>query len=200
MKVLKLGEIDFKSFFKQGVKNIDEPYGNFLVNGRMGSGKTYFCVKISYELRQKYKIKTNIKSLKIPDATIEYFTEISELYGDFEEHCLYIIDELGKKYTKENKQDKDFYNWLQMSRKLKKIVFLIHQEYLLVPNWLRGACIECYTTNKIPFVPLFLTTRGYPVLDPDTLEWTIDRNYFFIYKRNKYIANLYNTFETVATL
>ena len=58
MKVFRSGEIDFKSFFKQGVKNIDEPYGNFLVNGRMGSGKTYFCVKTAYELRHKYKIKT----------------------------------------------------------------------------------------------------------------------------------------------
>ena len=200
MKIFKCGEIDIKSFFRKGVNNIEEPYGNFLVNGRMGSGKTYFCVKTAYELKDKFKIKTNIKSLHIPGANIQYFTEITELYTDFEERCLYIIDELGKKYTKENKQDKDFYNWLQMSRKLKKIVFLIHQEYLLVPNWLRGACIECYTTSKIPFVPLFFTSKGNPVLNPDTLEWTIDTNYWFIYKRNKFIANLYNTFETVANL
>lgn len=200
MKIFKSGEIDFKSFIKKGVPKVDDPYGNFLVNGPMGSGKTYFCVKCAYELKDKFKIKTNIKSLKINNANIVYFDTIDELYNDFEEKCLYIIDELGKKYTKENKQDKDFYNWLQMSRKLKKIVFLIHQEYLLVPNWLRGACMEVYTTSKLFLLPLFITRRGFPVLDPNTLEWTCDSNYFFIYKRTKFISSLYNTFETVGML
>lgn len=200
MKIFNQGEIDFKSFFKKGVPKVDEPYGNFLVCGPMGSGKTYFCVLQAYKLYTKYKIKTNIKSLKINGASIEYFDRVEDICNDYEEKCLYIIDELGKKYTKDNKQDKDFYNWLQHSRKLKKIVFLIHQEYLLVPNWLRGACIEVYSTQKLPFIPVFCTHRGYPVLNPDSLEWEIDSNYFFLYKRNKYIANLYNTFELVPTL
>lgn len=200
MKIFNMGVIEFNTFLKKGVRSIDEPFGNFLVCGRMGSGKSYFCVKQAFQLKDKYKIKTNIKSLKIPGEIITYFETIEEIVKDFEEHTLYIIDELGKKYTKENKQDKDFYNWLQHSRKSKRIVFLIHQEYLLVPNWLRGACIESYTTSKIPIFPLFITHRGVPTLDPETLEWVIEPTFFDIYKRTKFISNLYNTFETVANL
>lgn len=200
MKIFNKVEIDFKSFFKKGVPKIEEPYGNFLVCGVMGSGKTYFCVKQALALSNKYKIKTNIHSLRLPTNNIEYFDTVEELSNDYEEKVLYIVDELGKKYTKDSKQDKDFYNWLQHSRKLKKIVFLIHQEYLLVPNWLRGACMEVYTTRKLPLVPILLTSRGYPVLNDETKEWEVESNYSFIYKRNKSITDLYNTFEIVDTL
>ena len=133
-------DIDIKSFFKRGVKKKEEPFGCFLVTGYMGSGKTYFTVKFANDYKQNYKIKTNIKSLHIPNANINYFTQLNEVYNDTEEYCLYIIDELGKKYTKEAKADKDFYNFLQMSRKTKRIVLIIHQEYYQVPFWLRGVC------------------------------------------------------------
>lgn len=200
MKFFNRIDIDFKSFVKKGIKKKIEPFGCFLITGYMGSGKTYFAVKFAYEHKENYKIKTNIKSLNIPNSRIEYFTELSEIYNDNEEYVLYIIDELGKKYTKEQKADKDFYNFLQMSRKLKKIVLIIHQEYLQVPQWLRGVCEQIFTTKRILFLPLFVTYRGYASLDPVTLEWGVDYNYRYIYKRNKSIANFYNTFETISTL
>lgn len=199
MKTKKL-DIDFKSFFKKGVKQKYEPFGCFLVTGYMGSGKTYFAVKFANDYKQTYKIKTNIHTLLIPGAKIEYFTHLEEIYNDKEEFCLYIIDELGKKFTKEAKADKDFYNFLQMSRKTKRIVLIIHQEYLQVPFWLRGVCYEVFTTKKVPILNFFVTYRGIAVLDEDTKEWRIDYNFRYIYKRTNYIASMYNTFETVATL
>lgn len=200
MRIFNKMEIDFKSFVRKGIKKKYEPFGCFLITGYMGSGKTYFAVKYAYDHYKTYKIKTNIKSLKIPGANIEYFTELKEIYNDKEEFVLYVIDELGKKYTKEAKADKDFYNFLQMSRKLKKIVLIIHQEYIQVPFWLRGVCEQVFTTRRILFLPFFITYRGYASLDPITLEWGVDYTFLYIYKRNKKIANLYNTFETVATL
>ena len=113
--------IDFKSFFRKGIKKKEEPFGVFLITGYMGSGKTYFSVYFATTHIQNYKIKTNIHSLNIPNARIEYFNEINEIINDDDEFTLYIIDELGKKYTKEQKSDKDFYNFLQMSRKTKRI-------------------------------------------------------------------------------
>lgn len=201
MKIFNKYYIDVKSLFRKGVKKVNEPFGVFLVTGRMGTGKTYFTIKYSSEMIKSYKIKTNIKSLKIPNARIEYFTNLDEIYNDTEEFVLYIIDELGKKYTKEAKADKDFYNFLQMSRKTKRIVFIIHQEYLQVPIWLRGVAQEVFTTSKVRFLPfLFCTYRGYPFLDNETMEWHVDYNSLYIYKRNKLVASYYNTFETVATL
>lgn len=193
-------EIDFKSAFKKGVKKKVEPFGVFLITGPMGSGKSYFATRFSNDFKNIYTLKTNIQSLKIPNAKIEYFKELKEIYNDTNEYYLYIIDELGKKYTKEQKQDKDFYNFLQMSRKTKRIVLLIHQEYYLVPFWLRGVCNEVFTTSKIRFTPFFCTYRGVPRLDEDTKEWTIDYNYRYIYKRTKEISSYYDTFETVSSL
>lgn len=192
--------LDIKSIFKRGIKKKYEPFGVFLITGRMGTGKSYFACKYAYELNSQYKVKTNIHSLKLPNKSVSYFTNLTEIYNDTEEFTLYIIDELGKKYTKDSKADKDFYNFLQMSRKTKRIVLIIHQEYLQVPIWLRGVATEVFTTRKVRFIPLFMTYRGYPVLDTETMEWQVDYNYIYFYKRNKYIANFYNTFETVATL
>ena len=200
MKIFNKYFIDVKSLFKKGIKAKYEPFGVFFITGRMGTGKSYFGVKYASEIKDYYKIKTNIKSLKIPGAKIEYFTELKEIYNDTEEYCFYLIDELGKKYTKEMKADKDFYNFLQMSRKTKRIVFIIHQEYLQIPQWLRGVATEVFTTTKVPFIPLFMTKRGYPYLDEGTLEWRVDYNAIYFYKRIKLIANYYNTFETVSNL
>ena len=197
---LKNIDIDIKSIFSKGVKKKIEPFGCFLITGYMGSGKTYFATKYAYEHSKQYKIKTNIHSLKIPNARIEYFTELHEIYNDTEEYVIYIIDELGKKYTKEHKADKDFYNFLQMSRKTKRICLLIHQEYYQVPFWLRGVCEEIFTTTRLWFLPLFVTYRGFATLNEDTKEWGIDYNFRYIYKRTKFISSLYNTFETVSTL
>lgn len=200
MKLFGKYYIDIKSMFKKGIKKVDEPYGVFFVNGRMGSGKTYFCVKYACDICKFYKIKTNIKTLNIPYAkSIEYFTNLSEIYNDSEEYVLYIIDELGKKFTKDSKPDKDFYNFLQMSRKTKRIVFMIHQEYIQTPNWLRGPVSEVFTTSKVPIFPLFLTRKGVPYLN-DELEWCVETTEVYLYKRIKVVANYYNTFETVATL
>lgn len=200
MELLHKYNIDLKSLFKRGIKAKYEPFGVFLVTGYMGSGKSYFCVKYAFELDSKYKVKTNIHSLKLPNKEVTYFESLNEIYNDTEDFTLYVIDELGKKYTKEAKADKDFYNFLQMSRKTKRIVLIIHQEYMQVPMWLRGVASEVFTTRKVRFLPLFITYRGFPVLNNETYEWEVEYNYLYLYKRVKYIANLYNTFETVATL
>ena len=200
MKLFGKYYIDIKSMFKKGVKKIEEPFAVFLVCGRMGSGKTYFCTKYASEHCSQYKIKTNIHSLNIPKANIQYFTELSEIYNDTEEYTMYIIDELGKKFTKDSKPDKDFYNFLQHSRKSKRIVFMIHQEYYQKPYWLRGPVSEVFTTEKIPILPLFCTSKGIPYLEEDTKEWNIEPTELYIYKRNKSISSYYNTFESVAVL
>lgn len=91
-------DIDFKSIFKKGIKKKIEPFGVFLITGYMGTGKTYFAVKFANDKKLQYKIKTNIQSLNIPNARIEKFSNLEEIYNDNEEYCLYIIDELGKIY------------------------------------------------------------------------------------------------------
>lgn len=193
--------IDFNSFFKKGTPKINDDFGVSLITGYQGSGKTYFSVYVAYKyLTNRTKIRTNIRSLKIPGKKIEYFEKIDQIVLQTDTDYVYIIDEISKKYTKECKQDKLFYSWLQQSRKRRRIVLLITQEYLQVPTWLRGVSRFVYTTEKIKLLPLFKTTKGVAVLDSSTCEWTVEALETYYYKRNLYIANMYDTMEPVNTL
>lgn len=192
--------IDLKSMFRKKPKDIKDNFGISLITGYQGSGKSYLSVYITYKyLESNRKIYTNIKSLKIPNRQIEYFEKIEDIVGNIEMDRIFIIDEISKKYTKECKQDKLFYSWLQQSRKRRRTVLLITQEYLQVPIWLRGVARFVYTTTKLPIIPIFVTYKGFAVLNDDK-EWTIEPEERFIYKRNKYICDFYDTMEPINTL
>lgn len=92
-----------------------------------------------------------------------------------------------------------FYSWLQQSRKHQRYVYLITQEYIQVPTWLRGVANSVYTTRKL-FLNLFITSLGKPVLNDETKEWETQNYLYLIYKRTKKISNYYDTFELVNTL
>lgn len=192
--------IDIKSFFKKAPRKINDNFGVSLITGYQGSGKTYFAIYIlNNYLEPNRKIYTNIKSFKNNKRKIEYFEKIEDIVYNIEMDCIFIVDEISKKYTKDCKQDKLFYSWLQQSRKRRRTVLLITQEYLQVPIWLRGIARFVYTTTKIPFLPLFRTYKGIAVLNDDK-EWVVDPLETYIYKRNKVISNQYDTMEPINTL
>jgi len=194
-------KIDFASMFRKGIRNEKDDFLVALINGSQGSGKSYYSIYQAEVIYSKpLTIYTNIKSYKSLKNKVIYFDTIDELYFNHDTHCMFIIDELSKKYTKDSKIDKPFYSWLQQSRKHHRYVFLITQEYLQVPNWLRGVANISFTTKKIPLTSLMITTMGVPVLDKDTCEWGLNELAIRIYKRNKYIANMYNTYEIIDTL
>ena len=206
-KIFKGTRIDFKSFFKKGLEPLDDRHAVWVCHGRQGSGKNYVSI---YELLRQdktivNKIKTNIHSLKIKNYKIEYFTKIDEIYRDTEEHCIYLIDEVSRKYDKNSRTDTQFYAWLNQCRKRKRIVILITQEWKELPMWLRRPVKYSFTTK--PFGPRFLHLfRTYigdaenMFLEPTTLEWECPIIGSFIYKRNKCIADLYDTFEPINSL
>lgn len=200
MKILNTN-IDFKSFFRKRPKNIKDNFGVSFITGYQGSGKTYLAVYILVKyIEPNRKIYTNIKSLKIPNRDIVYFEKIDDIVSNIEMDRVFVIDEISKKYTKECKQDKLFYSWLQQSRKRRRTTLLITQEYIQIPFWLRGIARYVYTTTKLHFIPIFRTYKGYATLDEETKEWVIDPESTYIYKRNKYIANYYDTMEPINTL
>lgn len=198
-------KIYWNTFFKRGVRENKNNFGNALVCGFQGSGKTYFAVFwLLQEIKANpsYKVKTNIQSLKI-DKEVEYFERIDDIVFDTQQYTIYIIDEVSRKYDKTTKTDKQFYAFLQQSRKMHRIVLLITQELKEVPMWLRRPLRFIYTTKKIPFTSIFNTTLADAqngILNKDTLEWEYPILGRFIYKRTKDIAKKYDTFEPIATL
>lgn len=193
-------KVDYKSFLQKGIKSVDDDFFIRLITGYQGSGKTYLNIKLLHEEENNNRIiRTNIKSYKDKNKKIEYFDSIDDILDDTDDYITYAIDELSKKYTKDSKQDLKFYSWLQQSRKHKRHVYLITQEYLQVPMWLRGIANTIYTTSKLGFLPIYKTSLGYPVLN-DNFEWSIDEFLVLYYKRTKTISSLYDTFESINKL
>ena len=174
MKILKY-DIKFNTFTKEGIKSKETPWGNYMITGFQGSGKTYFACFFLLDLLKRYKpsyIFTNIKSLHIPEKNINYFEMLDSITNHTYENSIYIIDELSKKFTKNSNQDKLFYSWLQQSRKRGRIVILITQEWKEVPTWLRRPIRFMYTTRKLGSFPYFVTTKG----DALNLTYNLDIN------------------------
>lgn len=193
-------KIDYKSFFKKGIKAVDDDFFVRLICGYQGSGKTFLAVKLAHENEDNKRIiKTNIKSYHDNRKQIIYFDRVEDILEDTEDNITYIIDELSKKYTKESKQDLRFYSWLQQSRKHKRHVYLITQEYIQVPTWLRGIANTIYTTSKVPLLPIYRTSLGVPILNDD-YEWGLEEYLIIFYKRTKDISKLYDTFESINSL
>lgn len=195
--ILKI-KIDFPSFFQPGIKTLNDNFGIFLITGYQGSGKTWYSIYLM-EKHHNATIYTNIHSYKSKRNNVVYFNTIEDIIGNTEDSCIFLIDEVSKRYTKDTKQDLKFYSWLQQSRKHHRYVYLITQEYIQVPTWLRGVANRVYTTSKVPIFPIFKTSLGVPVLN-ENYEWDIDEQAVIFYKRTKNISNLYDTFESINNL
>lgn len=193
-------KVDFSSLLKKGIPTCKDDFAIYLVTGYQGSGKTYFSIYTIERLFKNKTIYTNIHSYKSKKNKIIYFKNIQEIYSNTEPNCIFLIDELAKKYNRNSPIDLQFYSWLQQSRKRSRYVYLITQEYLQVPTWLRGIATLVYTTSKVKFLPLFHTVLGVPYLDTDTMDWSVEPIASIIYKRTYNIASLYDTFETIDEL
>lgn len=199
-----LYEVDTKSIFKKRTPKIDDSFGVYFVCGRQGSGKTYLAVKFASMLNlSNHTIKTNIHSLKLPH---DNFTKIDEIIHDTEEHVLYIIDEISRKYPRNAPPDTQFYAWLNQSRKRKRVVILITQEWKEVPMWLRRPCkimIGCKPTAILKLFGFCSESWG----DGENMTFNKDEGEYecpifkkIIHKRNMEVAKLYDTFEPINTL
>lgn len=209
---MKIGKFDirFNTFLKKGLPKIDDRFGVYFVTGRQGSGKTYYAIYLALQQvnfdPELAKIKTNIKSLNIPGANIEYFERVEEIYFDTEERCIFILDEVARKWSKNSKTDTQFYAFLNQCRKMKRICIMITQEWKELPMWIRRPAKYMITTKKVPLLNqfgLFVSLVGDAenmVLDPVEMEWVCPPIKYIVYKRTKEIANHYDTFEAINVL
>ena len=200
-------KIEFNTFFKKGLPPIDDRFGVYFVCGRQGSGKNYYAVKLllAQDKVTCASVKSNVHSLNIPGYNIKYFNDITTLYNDTEEYCIYLIDEISRKYDKNSKTDTQFYAWLNQSRKRKRIVIMITQEWRELPMWIRRPAKYMISTHRsfLSRCGIYTTTVGDAenmVFNKDEGEYECPTIKRIIYKRNKYIASLYDTFEAINAL
>ena len=207
MKIFKY-DIRFNTFLKKGLPKIDDRYGCYFICGRQGSGKTYFAIYLAsrQDLKQCNYIKTNIHSLSLNGAKIEYFDKIEELYQDTDEKVIYIIDEVSRRWDRNSRTDTQFYAWLNQCRKRKRICILITQEWRELPMWIRRPAKFMITTkptrllNKLGFFTSVVGDAENMVFNKDEGEYECPPLSYVIYKRNKVIADSYDTFEPINQL
>lgn len=201
-------DIRFNTFFKRGLPKIDDRFGIYFVTGRQGSGKNYYATMLLLQQDKRLcnKVYTNVHSLKIPGYNINYFDKLSDLYYNTEEYCIFLIDEISRKYDKNSKTDTQFYAWLNQSRKRKRIVILITQEWRELPMWIRRPAKYMISTKKTRLLNVFGIYTSI-IGDAENLTFNKDEGEYecppimkIVYKRNKAIANLYDTFEAVNDL
>ena len=193
---------DVKSFLKRKTPKIDDHFGVYFICGRQGSGKTYEAVRLANSLKTDGKIYTNINSLKLEH---KYFATLKEIVNNVENDCLFIIDEISRKYDRNSKTDTQFYAWLNQSRKRRRIVILITQEWRELPMWLRRPAKYMFSVNKtlLSRFGIYKTMVGDAenmIFDKDEGEYLCPPIYYIYHKRNKTIASLYDNFEPINQL
>lgn len=200
-------KFEISTFFKKGLPPVDDRFGVYFCTGRQGSGKSYYAVKLLLAQDKKLvnKVYTNVQSLKIPDYEIVYFTDITTLYDNTDEYCIFLIDEVSRKYDKNSKTDTQFYAWLNQSRKRKRIVIMITQEWKELPMWIRRPAKYMISTSRtiLSRFGIYKTCIGDAenmVFNKDEGEYECPPIMYIYYKRNKYIASLYDTFEAINSL
>ena len=202
--------IRFNTFFKKGLPRIDDRFGVYFVTGRQGSGKTYYAIYLALQ-QVKFdfslaKIYTNIHSLNIPGANIHYFTNIEDVYYNTDEYCIFIVDEISRKWDKNSKTDKQFYAFMNQCRKMRRILILITQEWRELPMWLRRPAKYMISTKPTRLLNLFgiytscVGDAENMVFDKEEGEYNCPPLKYIIYKRNKDIAQMYDTFEPINML
>lgn len=206
MQLLKY-KLEFNTLLKKGLGKIDDRFGVYFVTGRQGSGKTYYAVKLllAQDKSTCAAIYTNVQSLNIPNYDIRYFTTVNELYQNTEEYCIFLIDEIARRWDKTSKTDTQFYAWLNQSRKRKRIVIMITQEWRELPMWIRRPAKFMISTNKcfLSRFGIYKTTVGDAenmVFNKDEGEYECPPLKYVYYKRNKEIACYYDTFEAINQL
>lgn len=200
-------KVEFNTFFKKGLEKCDDRFGVYFVTGRQGSGKTYYAIKLLLAQDKKTcnKVYTNVHSLRAPGYYTCFFNKIDELYTNTDEYCIFLIDEISRRYDKNSRTDTQFYAWLNQSRKRKRIVILITQEWRELPMWIRRPAKYMISTkrNFLAKFGIYTTIVGDAenmVFNKDESEYECPPIKYVYYKRNKAIADMYDTFEAINSL
>lgn len=161
---------------------------------------------LSQDKSRVNKVYTNVRSLNVPGYYISYFDNISDLYTNVDDNCIFLIDEISRKYDRNSKTDTQFYAWLNQSRKRKRIVILITQEWRELPMWIRRPAKYMINTKKtriLNYLGFYTSVVGDAenmIFNKDEGEYECPPIQYIIYRRNLKIASYYDTFEAINQL
>lgn len=194
--------IKWHTFFKKGFKIETGPWGVYCYDGKQGSFKTYSVVEFLLANKDK-RIYSNVKSIKgVKYTPIDDIDDLLDLRN--ESDCIIFFDEIFTAITKSSKinADIDIMDFLSQMRKRHIIFLTTAQEWLELDITLRRYCryrIHCRGFHFL-FINLIIKTFS----DAESMKWSQQDNEYVapllettISKPNLYVANSYDTFETI---
>lgn len=195
--------IKYKTFFKKGVHVERGPFGVYCYDGKQGNFKTYSCVEFLLE-HQGERIFSNVQSIKGVEYTpIGDINDLLDLRNETD--CIIFFDEIFTAITKSSRinADLEVMDFLSQMRKRRIIFLTTCQEWLELDITLRRYCryrIHCEYRRFLFFFDIIIKTFS----DAENMKWSNEENEYIapllsttISKPNLYVAESYDTFETI---
>lgn len=196
--------IKFKTFLKKGFRTKDGPWGVYCYDGKQGSFKTYSILEFLLENKDK-RIYSNMKSIKgVKYTPIDGIDDLLSLRS--ESDCIIFFDEIFTAITKSSRVNSDLevMDFLSQMRKRRIIFLTTSQEWLELDITLRRYCryrIHCEPKRFFKGLFTIIVKEFY---DAEHMKWSNEENEYVaplikttISKPNKYVADSYDTFETI---
>lgn len=207
---LKDTRIDFKSFFRKGFKISKDKFGLFCFTGKQGSGKTYSSVRFLLENAKNGFIITNVKSFakSLDYLYIDNILDIIDFAKNYNgDKQLYIFfDEIFTILEKKTAINKDILSFISQLRKRHIILITTAQEWSEINITFRRYVRFQISCNMFRFPFLHTAIIINSIHDGDTLKWNGDTMEYEaqliqknIHKANLWIADSYDTYETINT-
>lgn len=220
--------IDYKSFFKEGFKKLDNKFGIYCYTGKQGTGKTYSAVKFNKEqmASEGYKTITNIKSLafrnggvtlrefkKLEDTTkVNYIYEpdIFEIikfckgFKENDKNIMIFFDEIFTCLEKSGALQKEILSFLSQLRKRKILFITTAQEWSEINITFRRYVrfqISCSMIALPFFKYAFINNQ---INDGDLIKWDNDSQDFIAptiqTNFSKGLKSIINAYDTFETI
>lgn len=206
--------IDFKSIFKKGFKKDDNIFGLYTFTGHQGNGKTYSAVKFCENMSKDENtvIVTNISSFSLCNNKYTvYISDINQLInfviscnGVDGKRFIVFFDEIFTILMKGSKMNNNILSFLAQLRK-RGIIFITTAQYWSeIPITFRRFCRYQVACNMVSFPIIKTCFCINKVNDGYNCKWNNDTQDFEspllqtnISKGNKYIVEMYDTFECI---
>lgn len=220
--------IDFKSFFKEGFKKIDNAFGIYCYSGKQGKGKTYSAIKFIKEQQDKfnYKVITNVKSLSdrndgvsleefqrilntndikyIYEPDIFNIIEFCKSFKNNESNILIFYDEIFSCLEKGGALQKEILSFLSQLRKRKILFITTAQEWSEINITFRRYVrfqISCNMLSLPFFKTAFISNQ---INDGDLIRWDNDLQDFVAptiqTNFSKGLKSIINSYDTFETI
>lgn len=202
--------IYWRTFLKKFVKDEDTfPFGIKIFDGVQGSGKSLSMVFEAVQLQKKYGDVNLITNIAIDykfknyiyfeketiKESIDSLIEALELSNNWT-HTLVIIDEALTYFAENGGIDPALMNKITQNRKSRRIIFIGTQSFKRVNNRLRDFSLETVKCGNIGRFQYNLVRDDRKLhWDKEEMDFIGVKKYSYIFKRNKDLFDLYDTFQ-----